>query len=59
MREERYEIKEIKILPHDDIVNDCLESQQKEFAGLSSREYLLVLRTLDYVYEKALVKKGE
>ena len=41
------------IITHDDIIEDCLESQVKEFGGLSSREYILVLRTVDYICERA------
>ena len=45
------------ILPHDDIVNDCLDSIKYEFQGLSEREFMIVLRTLDFVYAKGI--KGD
>ncbi len=42
-----------EIITHDDVIEDCLESQVKEFGELSSREYMLVLRTVDYICGRA------
>jgi hypothetical protein len=49
----------VAIPDHDSIVEDCLESLKKEFEGLSDREYLLALRTLDYVYDLSVTIPDE
>ena len=47
----------VTILTHDEIVNDCLDSMAKEFNGLTERDYMLVLRTLDFVYSKKIKRE--
>ena len=47
----------VTILTHDEIVNDCLDSMAKEFNDLTEREYMLVLRTLDFVYSKGIKRE--
>lgn len=47
----------ITILTHDEIVDDCLDFIAKEFNGLTERDYMLVLRTLDFVYSKGIKRE--
>ena len=48
----------VTILTHDEIVDDCLDSMAKEFNGLTERDYMMVLRTLDFVYSKGIKRLG-
>ena len=47
----------VTILTHDEIVDDYLDSMAKEFNGLTERDYMLILRTLNFVYDKEIKRE--